>query len=228
MTDRRRVYTEDRRRSFIDRTTGEFLLLEWNDQQNGWTPSIQTMQRWQQGNLRIYQPSDRPNTFVTLPGYLYWPHLTNDEEAEIRQVLTHPWIPDGQAMENLTTEQIYDVDSSLQHLAEESLYSRAHELLEEVLRPTLVMDLPLTLLTVSASMPKPPQQSMRPPAFPKHLVKPVLAKAEADGHVCPITMEAIKAADAYITSCGHIFQQTAIRNWFQQHSTCPECRQPCQ
>ena len=74
---------------------------------------MQTMQRWQQGKLRIYQPTDKPNTFVTLPGYIYWPRLTTEEEAEIRQVLAYPWIPDGQAMENLTSDQIYDVEESL-------------------------------------------------------------------------------------------------------------------
>ena len=223
----------DRRRSYIDRQTGEFLLLEWNNQQNGWVPAMHLMQRWQQGNLRIYQPSDCPNTFITLPGFLYWPHLTAEEETDIRQVLAYPWIQDGQAMENLTTDQIYDVDASLQQLAEDSLYSRAHGLLEEILRPTLVMDLPLTLLTVSTAAagpaaPKPPQPIQSPPPpFPKHLVSAVLAKAEADGHVCPITMDTIKASDAYITSCGHIFQQAAIRNWLQTHTTCPECRQSC-
>jgi hypothetical protein len=218
----------DRRRSYIDRHTGEFLLLEWDNQQNGWVPAMHLMQRWQQGNLRIYQPTDCPNTFITLPGFLYWPHLTTEEEADIRQVLAYPWIQDGQAMENLTTDQIYDVEGSLQQLAEESLYSRAQGLLEDILRPTLVMDLPLTLLTVS-SAPQPTQPiQMPPPPFPKHLVGSVLAKAEAEGHVCPITMDTIKTTDAYITSCGHIFQQAAIRNWLQTHTTCPECRQPCQ
>ena len=189
---------------------------------------MQTMQRWQQGNLRIYQPSNRPNTFITLPGFLYWPRLTTDEEVDIRQVLAYPWIPDGQAMENLTTDQIYDAEAYYQHLAADTLVSNMHCPFEDLLRPTLVMELSTTLLTVSNPKPKPQQPQQKPQPFPKHLVKSVLAGAEADGHICPITMDPVKAADAYITSCGHIFQQTAIRNWLQTHSTCPECRQPCQ
>lgn len=193
---------------------------------------MQTMQRWQQGNLRIYQPSNRPNTFITLPGFLYWPRLTTDEEVDIRQVLAYPWIPDGQAMENLTTDQIYDAEAYHQQLAAETLFTAMGApsgAFEDLLRPTLVMELSTTLLTVSnppATKPKSPKQ--KPTPFPKHLVKSVLAGAEADGHICPITMDPVKAADAYITSCGHIFQQTAIRNWLKENTTCPECRQPCQ
>ena len=225
----------DRRRSYIDRQTGEFLFLEWNNPKNGWTPAMQPMQRWQSGNLRIYRPTDQPTTFITLPGFVYWPHITSEEETDIRQVLAYPWIPDGQAMENLTTDQIYDMETYIHHLATDTMVS-SNRNFEEALRPTLFMELPLTLVTISAAPPQQPSQQQnqnpnqnpRPPAFPRHLTEAVLAKAETDGHVCPITMEPIKAADAYITSCGHIFQQTAIRNWLQQHTTCPECRQACQ
>jgi hypothetical protein len=230
--ERRQSNTEDRRRSYIDRQTGEFLFLEWNNQRGGWVPAMPTMQRWQNGGLRVYQPRGRPNTFITLPGFVYWPHITSEEETEIRQVLAYPWIPDGQAIENLTTDQIYDMETYIHQLATDTPSSSVR-LFEEALRPTLFMDLPLTLVTVSAAPPHQSQQpnqnqNQRPLPFPRHLTEAVLAKAESDGHVCPITMETINKADAYITSCGHIFQQAAIRNWFQTHSTCPECRQPCQ
>jgi hypothetical protein len=239
----------DRRRSYIDPASGEFLFLEWDTRQDGWVPELQTIRKWQQGQLRIYQPSDRPTTFITVPGFIRWPQVTDSEQDDIKQVLAYPWIPDGQAMENLTEEDIFEAELSIRHMVEDSMLERATGLLEDILRPSLVMDMPLTLLTVvprrdpeydrhlaaalmgSLSGPlqsdQPPAQKPQQNPFPKHLVASVLAKAEADGQLCPITMEPIKKTTAYITSCGHVFQQSAIRHWLQDKTTCPECRQPC-
>jgi hypothetical protein len=90
---------------------------------------------------------------------------------------------------------------------------------------------PLDILTLALAASMAPQaqaQAQAAPApFPKHLANMVLLKAEADAAMCPITMEPIKAADAAVTSCGHVFQTGAIREWLDTHATCPECRQPC-
>ena len=87
----------------------------------------------------------------------------------------------------------------------------------------------LTMALAASMVPSAPQAQTAPaPApFPKHLADMVLKKAEADAATCPITMEPIKATDAAVTSCGHVFQTGAIREWLATHATCPECRQSC-
>ena len=244
---------QDRRRSYIDPRTGEFLFLEWDTQRDGWAPAMTTMTSWRHGQTRVYQPSDQPTMFVTMPGHIRWPLLTQYEEDDIRVLLAHPWIPDGQATEGITEDQINDIDL-LQTLMSEPDYHHHHHhhhhhhLLDTILRPTLFMDSPLTLVqqpdnTVyaavllaslsqpqSQSQPQPqpqPQSHQRPPPFPKHLADQVLLKAETDGQTCPITMEPIKRSGSIVTSCGHVFQKTAITEWMQSHDTCPECRQTC-
>lgn len=46
-------------------------------------------------------------------------------------------------------------------------------------------------------------------------------------HLCPITMEPLTAGTSImrITRCGHIFKTAALMTWFQNHNTCPVCRQ---
>jgi hypothetical protein len=55
----------------------------------------------------------------------------------------------------------------------------------------------------------------------------VLAHAASTATLCPITMEPVTPDTATVTSCGHIFQSTAIVQWLTNHDTCPECRAPC-
>lgn len=99
--------------------------------------------------------------------------------------------------------------------------------------PPRQRSLDILTLALAASLREPgpvptaPAASTRPAPFPKHLAEMVLKKAEADAATCPITMEPIKVAEAAVTSCGHVFQAGAIREWLTTHATCPECRQPC-
>jgi len=129
-------------------------------------------------------------------------------------------------------------------------YHHTTDALWDLMRPALVWDAvdpwivasvdprvrPVDLLTLAlaASMAEDPAATAAtaatataPQPFPKHLTDMVLQKAEADAAICPITMDPIKAAEAAVTSCGHIFQAAAIREWLTAHATCPECRQPC-
>lgn len=250
MSDSDQDDMEDRRRSYIDSQTGEFLFLEWSTRHDGWVPDVTTIRNWQEGRIRIYRPVDNESTMITYPGRIEWPVITEAEEADIRAVLEHPWIPDGQAYETLATSQIAEADELHQMLVsatelqeyqiQQTLQTSA---LDAALVPMLLMNIPLRFVSVvprqdevlaavaaslSSAAARPPRQPQtRPAPFPKHLVAAVLAKAEADEHLCPITMEPIKQTDAAITSCGHIFQKAAIASWLEGHDTCPECRQPC-
>lgn len=233
MTDQRSL------RSYIHPETGEILLLIHDRQRNGWIPSIAAMEAWRDGRIRIYSPTDSPDRFLTMPEHIHWPLLTPTEEQKIRAILSHPWIPDGQSIEGLREDQIDDFDlhhfltdgeRSVQHV----IHHHHHHLLD-TLRPTLMMDIPLSLVLVPEPLDRMILASAgdhisdvpRHQAFPKHLVDQVLASAEAAGQTCAITMEPIKKASASITSCGHVFQKDAIAHWMHSHNTCPECRQPC-
>jgi len=215
---------EDRRRSHIDPITGEFILLEWSTQHDGWAPAMTTIDGWQRGNVRIYQPTDRPNMMITMPDHIYWPRLRSHEEVDIRVLLGRPWIPDGQATENLIDLDIDVIDSIHRIMTDTSADIDTMSLslpqdLDTILRPSLTIAVgPLTVAVRPAKKPT--------GAFPKHLVDQVLEKAEADGQACPITMESIKKATATVTVCGHIFQKEAIVEWLKTSDTCPECRQP--
>lgn len=239
------------RRSYIDRRTGEILLMEWDTRNRGWTPAMQTMESWRQGQMRLYTPTDAAHMVISMPGHGRWPQLDDTEEDEIHALLEHPWIPDGQSLEGLREDQIEDLDA-LQHLltadVDEPIQYPTDGLLDAILRPTLTMPTPYIMTTpprrthqpslldiallaslssagarpAAAAAPPPP-----PPAFPRHLADQVLAAAEANQQTCPITMEPIQKATAAITSCGHVFQKEALTAWMQDHNTCPECRQPC-
>lgn len=218
----------DRRRSYIDPETNEFLLLEWNNQCDGWHPDMATLQSWQRGLTRIYRPSDRPTTLITYPGHIAWPLLTASEESDIRNLLEHPWIQPEHAIDGYREEHLDCADTiqqfefpdpdpdpgpSISHSA-----AVDHDLAAAILAS-------LSSATHREATSKKP--SPKPQPFPKHLVAQILTKAETDNQLCSITMEPISAATATITSCGHIFQKAAITHWLTDHTTCPECRQPC-
>ena len=71
----------------------------------------------------------------------------------------------------------------------------------------------------------PPAPALAP--LPKHIATIVLERAAADGTLCPITMEPITPSSGVVSSCGHVFQGAALKEWLSGHTTCPECRQPC-
>ena len=64
-------------------------------------------------------------------------------------------------------------------------------------------------------------------ALPKFVTDALVRDAVAMGATCPITMEPIKAAEAAVTTCFHIFERTAIAAWLAQADThtCPVCKQ---
>jgi hypothetical protein len=208
----------ERRRTYIDPATHEFLLLEWNTQCDGWHPAMATLQSWQRGLTRIYRPSDRPTTLVTYPGHIAWPLLTADEEPDIQNLLEHPWIQPTHTIDGFREEQIDCADTISQQI----------ELLGQAVPESSQVDHDLAVAILASMSSDPPREARpKPHPFPKHLVGQILAKAETDNQLCSITMEQIQAATATITSCGHIFQQAAIAHWLSDHTTCPECRQPC-
>ena len=225
---------DNQRRFYIDPATGEFLFMRWD---NGWVPSMEPMRQQRAGALRIYTLEPQ-QTLITMPHHERWTILYEDDEPAIRQSLEHPWILDGQATDGLREDQIDEFDAAARaaayHTADVNHAGPMSELLDTLLRPTLFMDAPLRVVPATLSSyhqalaaRQPSAPPALPPALPRHIADLVLAKAEADGQTCPITMEPIRRNTASITSCGHIFQTEAIREWLQTRYTCPDCRQPC-
>ena len=233
------------RRFYIHPFRRDLIFLNWDE--NGWVPAMHTMGDWQSGQNRIYSPLDRPSHLITMPGHTVWPRLLPAEEPDIREMLTPPWIPDGQFMEGIREDQIEENDQliALQHLMDDPppLSQGQLSILDRLLRPRLHVDMPMTVeryhpsestrllelaLAASLASATPPRPRGPPPAaFPPHLVESVLTTAEIERKLCPITMEPIRKETANITSCGHIFQKEAIHEWLQRNDTCPECRQLC-
>jgi hypothetical protein len=227
----------EQRRFYVHPTRGDFLFLEWDSGERGWMPSLHTMEDWQYGQNRIYSPEDKPSVLVTMPGHVVWPRLV--DETLIRGLLAPPWIQDGQYTEGIPETDI-DVNDAIlvQHLLDNPPVLTQDQVatFERLYRPRLHDPTPLRLerpdhleqaITASLSAPPRPRPGPLPPPFPAHLVDPVLAAAEAEGKLCSITMEPIRKQSASITSCGHIFQKEAIREWMKGHDTCPECRVRC-
>lgn len=68
------------------------------------------------------------------------------------------------------------------------------------------------------------------PALPAHIQAIVLADAEQKGMTCPISQEKITSRNAVVTSCGHVFERTAIQQWLEMPNSnhcCAVCRAPC-
>lgn len=230
----------NQRRFYIHPARGDLIFLEWDTGNHGWVPAMRTMSQWQSGQNRIYNPTGSSSRMITMPGHYVWHRLQRAEEPDILNLLTPPWIPDGQFMEGIHEDLIEESDTLYNRLTEDGPPHLSQDQLatmDRLLRPRLVLDLSTTLerhrpddlleMALSASRTAIPPPRVTPHAFPAHLVDSVLTAAETEGKTCPITMEPIRRNRSTITSCGHIFQKEAIREWLRNHDTCPECRQHC-
>jgi hypothetical protein len=104
--------------------------------------------------------------------------------------------------------------------------------LDSLWRPALLWDdpfttRPTTALAALAALLAPSEPTAPVTAMPKHIADLVLRDAESRGATCAITMEPIKVGSASVTSCGHVFETGAIKEWLTTRATCPECRQAC-
>jgi hypothetical protein len=208
------------RRYYEDPATAELLFLTAIE--GGWGVDVRTMDSWRTGRLRIYKPIDSAfvHTVSATKTTTRWQPLAPEEEPDVRVLMPKPWIPDGQAMEDLCEEDIPTIETALATQA-------SHEYLNDVLRPALVMEFsytPVTIAAPAAPAPAAPAARSLKTAFPQHLIGPVLAHAAATKALCPITMEPIQVGTATVTGCGHIFQTAALDQWLRSRRQCPECR----
>ena len=60
--------------------------------------------------------------------------------------------------------------------------------------------------------------------MPQRIVNGFIEGVVAGGGVCPIELDALVAAEACLTPCGHVMSFAAAERWLQGARTCPECR----
>lgn len=226
-------------RTYIDPQTAEALFYTWDFTLGGWTPDITSMTAWRTGALRAYRPT--ATLFITMPGYVSRPVMTDTELQDICGIATRPWIPDGAVP--------LIAESDIPHYDTWNRTELAPTVWEDADRPLLHYEDPLTV-TVFASInqemaaaallainqrhtpePSAPQQSLptqqqqqQQSELPRHVAAMVLQNVVAAGATCPISMEPIGLTGSSVTGCGHVFQTSALRRWLSAHTICPECR----
>jgi len=227
------------RRAYVDNVANELIfLVEYGDSDPGWVPEhgvrgdswvpdMQAMDDYRRGHIRIFNPFD--DLFITMGRHSErqsWPLILPEETAAIRALLVHPWIP----LNAVYSGEDVPLDR-IQEFQEEHARSNYWG---NVLRPQLAYpDDHAFRLSILAQPYQPPAQTQTQThtqtisPMPSHVARILLEHAEHDGVTCAITGEAITTATASVTSCGHIFETTAIRTWLSTHTSCPECRQPC-
>ena len=208
------------RRAYIDPTTNEVLLLEWKraGDQEGWLPALDTLRAWQTGLLEVCKPSASPE-FVTMPDRVHWPCLTPEEERHILTLLNKPWISPRMIVRPAPAPAAGSRPPFVVRLQPPSMHH--HPLIR------LMMQMPMTPGLAAAAAAGPfvaAAAKPKPTPFPRHLIGPVLAHADATKANCPISLEPITKENATVTSCGHVFQTEALDQWLTQSTICPECR----
>jgi hypothetical protein len=198
-----RVSDMSQRRAYISH---EGLVLMTMSVRGIWIQHDTAMEDYRRGVTRIFRPyEDLIVTAAIDEDPVTW---TVMQEAETRQHRSSPsfCIPMGDI---IGPEVPYDtIPDFMESVSQGSLQTM------EILSPRL-------------SFPASPAEPVVTP-IPKHVIKVLLEKAEMDGTECPITGSPITVATGAVTSCGHLFERTAIETWFAQGSyTCPECRASC-
>lgn len=230
-------------RVFIEPTAGTLLFMHWDSAADGWVPHLETMEGWQHCSTRIYQIG--PTQWITITSgdkYSYrsqivqrWGILRRDEEVDIKAVLDHPWIEPRQVFTTIPEEVVQDFDTVLEDrlLNEEDSPYWNHPLMRlldgappmgfPIPRPFTMIPVPSAPRGDVGSSKTPEPQSSR---LPVHVVNLLIQQAVASQQRCPITMELLVPRGTAVTTCGHLFDAEAIRQWFTTRQTCPTCRQP--
>lgn len=221
-------------RTYIEPSSGEALLYQWDANHGGWTPDTVAMAAWRVNALRIYRST--PTMFVTMPGHVRRPAMTEAELNDVCGLASKPWIPVGAATIIAETDiPQYDAWAA----------DPDSDIWEENLRPVLFEPTPLETVyfkshnqeVIPTAPPQEPQSQPQPqpqpqeetstgPTLPRHVATLVLSNALAAAATCPISMEPIQHTGSSVTGCGHVFQTMALRQWLSNHAICPECRTP--
>lgn len=209
----------------FNRDTASFLfMMREPNTDNSWIPDLNMLNihRTARPPPRIYRVA-ATTTYITVDNNgveRTW--ATLDGTATIRQIVEPPWISNDEIYQEFPSDDIAAFDTWIR----ESCCEKGRAEWEDHLRPRI--DLPerppYVVITLQESPSAPPIQ--RPP-LPSHVAAILITHAISTGAICPITMEPIQAETATTTPCGHVFTESALRNWVSAgRSTCPDCRAP--
>jgi hypothetical protein len=184
-----------------------------------WIPDLQAMTNYRIGLSRVFQPYE--DLVITMsPDRQNWPMMSQEEIADIGAILDHPWISVGEVIGPEVSEDRIPI------FMENLMNPQISTILDHV-RPHLVYEGVPQVRVRHRSNPTPVPNRPVPQSLPIHIVKLLLERAEKEGSRCPITEEPLTMATASVTSCGHLFNTSAIRRWLSTAKGCPECRQTC-
>jgi len=220
--------TTERRSYALPDGTGT-TLLRWSSEADGWildTPVLMDI-------LASRRVATATSQVITVGPGLEYPPLDPDEQPLVRDTLD-TWIPQvalagPPAMTAVLTRPVWE---AVEAVDAPSLVAPSLPVWGEdapALEPPEWVLGAAHLLALAAPPPSTPATAATaatvPPRLPPHVAEIVLEKAE--GTPCPITMEPLTKANASVSSCGHVFQTAAVKEWCLTHTTCPLCRQPC-
>jgi hypothetical protein len=223
-------------RSYMNMTTGRWTFMEYNHDYGRWFPHAATMRAWCDGAIRVYRPADNPNKLITMPGSRPWPLMTPQECCSISTAdVPAAWVPTENIVDYLNEADIPSHDAWIYDENEAPALIPLAEVASSLLSNMNPRGAVLITLFEPAG-PPPPQPNPQPqphlsPSSSSHVTLPphvvsILIK-DAIGSPCPITMEPLTDKNAAVTSCGHVFERSALHHWFTTgHTTCPQCRQP--
>ncbi len=170
-----------------------------------WAPHDTAMEDYRRGVTRIFRPyEDLIVTAAIEEEPASWPVMREAETLQPRVSLsTSLFIP------------MTDI------IGPEVPYDEIPEFIESLSQDSMQTLIPQ--LSFPASPVEPAVTSL-----PKHVIKILLEKAEKDQTSCPITGSPVTVETGAVTTCGHIFEKSAIESWFAQGAyTCPTCRASC-
>lgn len=207
----------------FNRDTASFLFMK-REPSNSWIPDLDILNihRLTRPPLRIYKVADT-TTYITVDNNgteRTWGTL--DGTATIRQIVEPPWISNDEIYQEFPASDIAAFDTWIR----ESCREQGRAEWEDHLRPQVDIPIrpPYVLITLQEEPSAPPAARL---PLPPHVAAILIAHAVATGATCPITMEPLQADTATTTPCGHVFTESALRNWVSAgRSTCPDCRAP--
>jgi hypothetical protein len=235
-----------RRALLFDDTAPAFLFMIQTPD-GAWHADLTMLDYWRttvntpaQINIYSIAPTDSFVSINRMGAPLEWDTLSFAEYDQIRSLVARPWIPTALIYTTIPIHEIVDFDEWSRGTAT-AITTPAPDHWNAVRRPILdgvPVRRPWEPYMLTVPSPPQPQQAPPPPAtqtqsqtptptaLPPHVAATMIAAAVRAGATCPITLDTIDAADATVTSCGHVFTATALQRWLVTHTHCPECRNP--
>ena len=230
-----------RRALLFDDTAPTFLFMIQTPD-GAWHVDLTMLDYWRttvntpaQINIYSISPTDSFVSINRMGAPMEWDTLPFAEYDKIRSLVARPWIPTALIYTTIPIHEIVDFDEwSRGALAAAPVPDHWNAIRRPVLddvpvrrpwEPYMIAADP-TPIAQPAPVQRPTTTTATPAALPPHVAATMIAAAVRAGATCPITLDTIDAADATVTSCGHVFTATVLQRWLVTHTHCPECRNP--